>query len=458
MEMSRVLVVDDEPGVRKMVSLAFEASGFDVATAGDGADAIVQVELFDPDAVVMDIMMPRLDGLKALGHLRHQPSTSGLPVLLLSAKASPADIAMGRQIGATDYVTKPFETSDLITRTQQAIDQVTSTVVRAGAVVAAGNATLPATDPFPRQAPPLPRTKRYPSEHTPDTDKPAPVSERGPGTPPPPMSVSAPAALPVPVRDLARRTSALPGHASLTWHDHGQVMIGTFTLWEVLTLALVTSSIGMVWFRLVPSIEIGMVVEAVLMVLAAVGAVLGNQSYRRDRAKASASAAVTDAEPDPFWTPRALGRGSGGRSAAGVPATGLLATTGVATTGVTDRIRRNPPNPLPPGALAGIGLGGRTVVGRALVCDDPETALARIGLGDVLVLTNPVPAYNSIAPMVAAIVTDRGGPHSHVAVLARSLGLPAVVDVADAATEIHDGQLIEVDPVAGVVRPFSGGF
>jgi CheY-like chemotaxis protein len=139
---SRVLVVDDDEPVRHMLALTFELEGFDVAQAADGLDAIVRIGLFDPDVVVLDIMMPRMDGLTVLGHLRRQAATATLPVVLLSAKADSTDIAIGMRAGASDYVTKPFEADDLLERTRRAL------------AAAPRTALVPASAPPPAPAPP----------------------------------------------------------------------------------------------------------------------------------------------------------------------------------------------------------------------------------------------------------------------------------------------------------------
>jgi len=119
----RVLVVDDEAQVRLLLSLAFEFEGFEVALASDGDEAVTEAVRFGPDAVILDIMMPRVDGLTALLDLRNSPETEDVPVLLLSAKAHTADITIGLRAGAADYLTKPFDTDDLVARTRRAIDK-----------------------------------------------------------------------------------------------------------------------------------------------------------------------------------------------------------------------------------------------------------------------------------------------------------------------------------------------
>jgi phosphohistidine swiveling domain-containing protein len=104
------------------------------------------------------------------------------------------------------------------------------------------------------------------------------------------------------------------------------------------------------------------------------------------------------------------------------------------------------------GGLKGVGIGDRIVRGRACRADSPEHAIDHLSHGDVLVVPCTTPAYNSVLTLAAAIVTADGGPLSHAAVLARELGISAVVGARGALTEIPDGALIDVDPVAGEVR------
>jgi pyruvate,water dikinase len=106
----------------------------------------------------------------------------------------------------------------------------------------------------------------------------------------------------------------------------------------------------------------------------------------------------------------------------------------------------------PPGGLSGVGIGDRIVRGRACRADSPEMAIERLRRGDVLVVPCTTPAYNSVLTLAAAVVTADGGPLSHAAVLARELGISAVVGARGALTEIPDGVMIDVDPIAGEVR------
>jgi len=104
------------------------------------------------------------------------------------------------------------------------------------------------------------------------------------------------------------------------------------------------------------------------------------------------------------------------------------------------------------GGLTGVGVGDRIVRGRACRADSPEQAIDRLRHGEVLVVPCTTPAYNAVLTLAGAIVTADGGPLSHAAVLARELGISAVVGARGALTDIPDGALIDVDPVIGEVR------
>ncbi len=107
--------------------------------------------------------------------------------------------------------------------------------------------------------------------------------------------------------------------------------------------------------------------------------------------------------------------------------------------------------------LSGSGVGTVTYRGRACRANTPEEALDRLEPGDVLVVPCTTPAYNLVLSLAGAVVTADGGPLSHAAVIARELGIPAVVGARSALTDIPDGAEVEVDPVAGVVRVLSAG-
>ena len=109
-----ILVADDEPGLREIVRVNLEAEGYRVLEAADGIEALQAVEQARPDLLILDIAMPRLDGWQVLHRLEAQPATAGLPVLVLTARASEEDVLRGLEEGAVQYITKPFYPEDLV--------------------------------------------------------------------------------------------------------------------------------------------------------------------------------------------------------------------------------------------------------------------------------------------------------------------------------------------------------
>lgn len=109
----KILLVDDEPRLLDSVRMNLELEGFEVFEAHDGAEALERVRKVLPDLVVLDVMMPRLDGLEALSELRR---FSSVPVIMLTVKADDADVIAGLERGADDYVAKPFSQQVLLSR------------------------------------------------------------------------------------------------------------------------------------------------------------------------------------------------------------------------------------------------------------------------------------------------------------------------------------------------------
>jgi DNA-binding response OmpR family regulator len=109
-----VLVIDDDPVIVKLLRVNFELEGFNVISAGDGQEGVEKARNERPDVVISDIMMPIMNGLELVSTLKSDPSTADLPVLLLSAKAQMADVQRGFELGADDYLTKPFDPIELI--------------------------------------------------------------------------------------------------------------------------------------------------------------------------------------------------------------------------------------------------------------------------------------------------------------------------------------------------------
>ena len=111
---ARILFVDDDPGMRTLVTLNFESEGFLVSTAEDGDEGLDAVERLHPDLVVLDVMMPGRDGFGLLAEMRARPEVEDIPVVLLTAKATDADVWKGWSAGADYYMTKPFEPEELL--------------------------------------------------------------------------------------------------------------------------------------------------------------------------------------------------------------------------------------------------------------------------------------------------------------------------------------------------------
>jgi DNA-binding response OmpR family regulator len=111
-----VLVVDDDPDVCDLVTYKLEQSGFDVRRASDGDAALREVAKKVPDLVLLDVMMPGVSGLEVLERWRSDETTAGMPVIMLTAKAQENDVERGFELGADDYVIKPFSPRELVRR------------------------------------------------------------------------------------------------------------------------------------------------------------------------------------------------------------------------------------------------------------------------------------------------------------------------------------------------------
>jgi DNA-binding response OmpR family regulator len=118
MSPARVLVVEDDPVILRLLEVNFELEGFEVLLAHDGAEGIDLARRQRPDIVISDIMMPNVSGIELVAALKGEEATASIPILLLSAKAQSADVKAGLEAGADDYVTKPFEPLELVDRVQ----------------------------------------------------------------------------------------------------------------------------------------------------------------------------------------------------------------------------------------------------------------------------------------------------------------------------------------------------
>ncbi len=110
-----ILVVDDERHIVRLVEVNLQRAGYNVETAYDGVEALEKVKASKPDMLVLDVMMPRMDGFEVLQNLQADPDTADIPVIMLTAKAQDADIFKGWQSGVSSYLTKPFNPRELLT-------------------------------------------------------------------------------------------------------------------------------------------------------------------------------------------------------------------------------------------------------------------------------------------------------------------------------------------------------
>ncbi len=108
-----VLVVDDEPMARTLLRLMLVRAGFQVTEAEDGYDALAKVERNKPDLVLLDVMMPGIDGFAVCESIRNEVATSQVPIIMLSAKTDLTSISKGLRVGATKYLTKPISPDEL---------------------------------------------------------------------------------------------------------------------------------------------------------------------------------------------------------------------------------------------------------------------------------------------------------------------------------------------------------
>jgi two-component system alkaline phosphatase synthesis response regulator PhoP len=123
MSKGKILVVDDEVYIVHILDFSLGMEGYEVVTALDGEEALAKVKKEQPDLIVLDIMMPKLDGYETCRILKSDPETQQIPVILLSAKGRNVDQQMGFQVGADDYITKPFSPRKLVERIKLILGQ-----------------------------------------------------------------------------------------------------------------------------------------------------------------------------------------------------------------------------------------------------------------------------------------------------------------------------------------------
>jgi len=115
----KILVVDDEPDAIELIAFNLKAAGYEVVTATDGEEALKKTQSILPSLIILDLMLPEVDGLEVCKILRRDPKTSAIPIIMLTAKAAELDRVLGLELGADDYVVKPFSPRELVLRVKR---------------------------------------------------------------------------------------------------------------------------------------------------------------------------------------------------------------------------------------------------------------------------------------------------------------------------------------------------
>lgn len=120
--MPTVLIVDDDPDVRRLIEMKLHLDGLTTLSAADGVVAIEMLSQHHVDLLVLDVMMPRMDGLETCRRVREDPGLADLPIIMLTARAQVADIEAGFAVGTTEYIIKPFSPRELLARVRAGLE------------------------------------------------------------------------------------------------------------------------------------------------------------------------------------------------------------------------------------------------------------------------------------------------------------------------------------------------
>ena len=117
----KILLVDDEPNIVLLLETRLKANGFDVVSAADGLAALEAVKKEKPDLIILDLMLPKMDGYKVCGLLKKDTRFSKIPILIFTARAQAEDVKLGQELGADAYLVKPFDPKTLLEKIQELI-------------------------------------------------------------------------------------------------------------------------------------------------------------------------------------------------------------------------------------------------------------------------------------------------------------------------------------------------
>jgi DNA-binding response OmpR family regulator len=119
----RILVIDDEKNILRTITMYLEGHGFDVITAGNGLSGIQKAEETLPDLIILDLVLPDIDGYMVCKTLKSHPKTCDIPILIMSAKSQTEDLEKAFEVGANEYIVKPFETFDFLKVVKQLLKE-----------------------------------------------------------------------------------------------------------------------------------------------------------------------------------------------------------------------------------------------------------------------------------------------------------------------------------------------
>ena len=121
--MAKILVIDDEAQLTEMVQMRLEAAGYEVVIARNGQEGLEKAKNIEPDLILCDVMMPKMDGYKVCGLLKNDPRYSKIPLILFTARAQQDDQDVGDEVGADAYITKPFEPPVLLAKIEELLGE-----------------------------------------------------------------------------------------------------------------------------------------------------------------------------------------------------------------------------------------------------------------------------------------------------------------------------------------------
>jgi two-component system phosphate regulon response regulator PhoB len=132
---NKILVVDDEPDAVELITFNLKAAGYEVTAAVDGEEALTKARSVLPQLIVLDLMLPGVDGLEVCKILRRDPATAAIPIIMVTAKSAEIDRVLGLELGADDYLTKPFSPRELVLRVKRLLQRQLQSEAAAALVV-----------------------------------------------------------------------------------------------------------------------------------------------------------------------------------------------------------------------------------------------------------------------------------------------------------------------------------